>query len=208
MTAQPVTTAALATKVPARHLRDALTACLLSAAKKDSGLPVLETVHVVRTGTELVFTSTDRYRMTRVTVDVDPGNADAPDFDIVIDRADAARILPLTPKTAKAYLTLTLTLVVEGDNLTIRDLELGATVTMRCLALEFPKVSAIAPTTTEAVDRIGLDPKFLADLAKMPGRDKNVSVWFDFHGGSNPVTSEWGDGPIRYLHLIMPVRPS
>lgn len=184
-------------------LRDALTACLLSAGK-DMTLPVLISVQVEKTGRELIFRSTDRYRLTRVTVKLDDTADQAPDFVTLISAADAKRVLASIPKPTRYGLDLPVTVAMIDGMLTVDTS--GAVMRLEPLTGEFPRTDQIWPATVAAIEGIGLDPKYLTDLAKMPGRAKKEPVRFEFAGPGKPVSSRWESGDVSYEHLLMPVR--
>lgn len=192
-------TPVVATALPGPVLRNALAACVLSVEKGKYGtLPVLEAVQVVKVGDVLTFRATDRYRLTQVTVTV----KDAPegDWETIIPAADVKRIVGMLPKTGVLLVTLAPDIVTVVGS---------ASLSFTPVDAQFPKVENVIPTTTEAVEEIGIRPEQLADLAKMPGRRKNVPLFLKFNGVGKPVRVTWTDEDhenVDYLYLMMPVR--
>lgn len=204
MTATLTATAtATATTVRAAHLRAALTAATLSAGKGKDMVPVLAAVRVTRTAGTLTVLATDRYRLTRAII---PADDDGTDFEVTIPVDDVARIIALTPRPGKLA-HLTLTLQVDNGVLQVTDWD-GSTVRVVGMTEEYPRVDSLitglAPAA--ATERIGFDPRFLADLAKMPGLNRRV--FLDLRGDGKPVTASWDDDGVSFLHLLMPVRDS
>lgn len=198
MTITTETKPVVATALQAVQLRNALAATLLSVSK-DGTLPVLGMVQVEKVGDTLTFRSTDRCRLTVVTVTV----KDAPEGDWVtlIPAADVKRAVAALPKNGLDVATVTPdTIGYDWGQASMR---------FQSFEDDFPKVDQIIPTTVDAVEEIGLKPEQLADLAKMPGRRKNQPAHFKFAGASKPVRVEWTDDKydnVSYVHLMMPVR--
>lgn len=197
------TTERILTVVPPQALRDAFTACLLSVSK-DQFLPVLAAVQIEKTGAELIFRSTDRYRLTRVTITLDDVSKAAPDFVTLIDAADVKRVLTAIPKPVRHETVISVALTIDDGSLVV---DTGQAV-MRVQPVdgEFPRTEALWPAEAQAIEEIGLDPKYLIDLAKMPGRAKNEPVRFRFNGPGKPMVSEWSDDDVAYKYLLMPAR--
>ena len=189
--------------MPAQSLRSALTACLLSAEKgKMTTLPILAAVRLERTGTSLTLTATDRYRLTRVTATV----ADGPDWSFTLTAADAARVIALIPR--KDAGPMDLTLEATDGVLSVTDWG-GSSVHLTEIEGEYPRVQSVidqAGKDVEAVEEIAVNPRYLADLAKMPGL--GLAVKFQFHGAARMVTATWTDevSALQYLYLLMPCR--
>lgn len=203
MTAAPETqtTEVIASVLRATSLRNALSACLLAAgsASDRDVVQVLISVHVAKVGDELVFRATDRHRLAQVTVKLD-GSSPEGDWQTLIPAADAKRVITALPKNDRDLELATIAPGVIGYD--------WGNASMRFVPMEgeFPKTAQIIPTTTEAVEEIALNPKFLADLAKMPGRRKNEPVRMKFNGSRRPAMTTWGDDVVSYLYLMMPVR--
>lgn len=212
------TVAAEAVELSAVALRDALGACLLSVGK-DGTLPVLETVHVVSDGTSVVFTSTDRFRLTRVTVPTVADNGTGPSFDVLVESGDVKRLVTAIKETARMVernyaLKGGAFLSVEGGRLTLRDLDGSVTSARTYTDGQFPKVDGIIPDgmadTAPTAHTVAFNPKFLGELCKMPGRGKGEPVSLSFPGGPDkPCVSTWthcDDDAVEFVHVLMPVR--
>lgn len=215
--AEPVT--AVRAMVAAGHLRDALSACMLSVGK-DATLPTLTTVQIEKRAGELIVRSTDRYRLTRVTIALDAGDMPSPDWTVLVASEDVKRILSAIPKPRTNVHAVPVTLEwlddaghdLAGHAVHGLSVDTGAGG-MRVQAFEgdYPRMDNLIPsddTDTVEMGEIRLDPKRLADLCKMPGRGKFDSVSLRLRGDGKGVVSVWGDETIRYEHLLMPCRKS
>lgn len=206
MSAQPVETERTAVELAGDYVRDALTACLLSADSNRSTTPVLASVLVESTGTEVRFTATERHVLTRVVVE-----AEGPEFRALLPRDDAQRFARGIPKsnartTAGPGLPVSLA-VVDGRLWLYVP---GSSMSAELMDGEYPKVESILPAPDRKTElpegRVGIAPDYLAKLAKMPGRHRSEPVVFNFAGPGKPVLTTWGEKPISFTHLIMPVR--
>lgn len=211
LTAIPTATA---TTVRGSQLRAALTAATLSADKggRTCMVPILAAVRITRVGAKLTVLATDRYRLTRAIIPVDMTGQleefDGNDFAVTIPVADVARVLALVPRPAAKLEHFTLTLEVDELGTLVATGWDGSTVRVVGMTEEYPRVDSLITglTPVEPTDRIGFDPRLLADIAKMPGLNRNV--FFDLRGATKPVTATWSDDGVDYLHLLMPVRES
>lgn len=183
-------------------VRDALTATLLSVGGKDA-MPVLQTVRIVAAGDTLTFTSTDRFRLTIASV---PATGVAP-FEALVSSDDAKRIVTALPKRSarRAYGTPPPSVAFRFDGVAVTVIAEGSTATLRHLDDQYPNVTNIVTGWTSAeTDMIGVNPKFLADFAKMPR--ENAPAELQLAGNCKPMRSEWTAHGVNYLHIIMPVR--
>ncbi len=202
MTAQPITEVNGNVLVPATGLREALSATVVSAGT-DSMIPVLCAVRIVKEGNVLTFTSTDRYRLTRVTMTLDATYTDTPGWAILVPLADVKRIVTALPKTHKRNVFQPEAgLAVTDGRLTFE--HDGTTLTATGLDNEYPNVDRIISTgEAVATEGIGFNPKFLADVAKLPFHGSDPAV-FTFYGSTKPAVIRWDNGPGSYVHMIMP----
>lgn len=205
------------TMVGAGDLRDALTACLLSAGK-DSFLPSLMSVQIEKRAGELVFRSTDRFRLTRVTVTLDSDDMPSPDWRVLVSVADVKRVLSTVPKPRRNGSDSPVALswlddggrdagghAVNGLSLDID----GAGVRVQSIDADYPRVDSLIPTDDSDTVQMGevlFDPARMADLCKMPGRGKNEAVSLRLRGDRKGLVSEWGSETVRFVHLLMPCR--
>lgn len=201
--------------VTANHLRDALTACMLSVGK-DATLPTLMTVQIEKRAGELVFRSTDRFRLTRVTVTLDAGDMPSPDWTVLVASEDVKRILSAIPKGHVHAVPVALEWLDDagrdfgGHAVHGLSVDTGETG-MRVQAYDgdYPRMDNLVPsddTDTVEMGEVRFDPKRLADLCKMPGRLKTDSVSLRLRGDGKGAISVWGDDTIRFEHMIMPHR--
>lgn len=207
------------TMVAAGNLRDALTACMLSVGTEDH-LPVLETVQIEKRGLELILRSTDRFRLTRVTVRLDADDMPSPDWTVLIDSGDVKRMLAAIPKPKRYPVPAPVSLSWLDDGgrdaggHAVHGLSVDTGVTalrVQSFMGDFPRTDSLIPANdldTSEVGAIGFNPKYMTDLCKMPGRDKNQPVRLRFRGEGKGAVSVWGDDEVRYEHLLMPVRLS
>nr|WP_284288941.1 DNA polymerase III subunit beta [Angustibacter aerolatus] len=116
-----------------------------TAAGRDDTLPILTGVRVEIDGSRMTLLATDRYRLAMRTLDWNPGGSDAAAVALVPARtlADTAKALG-----ASASVDLALGRTGAGDGLV--GFEAGSRrTTSRLLDGEYPKVTAIFPTTTD-----------------------------------------------------------
>jgi DNA polymerase III sliding clamp (beta) subunit (PCNA family) len=98
---------------------------------------------------------------------------------------------------------ITLT-VDENDLITVSDL-FHNSVTCRGQHSNFPPYEHLIPTEFNATDTIGLNPAFLADLAKIPGVGKNSPMILKLNGPLKPMLAEVS-GDVSWRVLVMPMR--
>lgn len=188
--------------VPVSSLRDALTAAHLAVATGNDAVavPVLGMVQITKTPDQLVFRGTNRYHLLEATVPLEDALAD--EWQALLASPDVKQILAALPKAP-----VTAAVGPDGNDgllVTIKD---GADLRLRLQDLDYPKVGGLFPVTTQPVERIRLNTKLLATLAKMPGRGVGY-VKFAFNGEDKPVLAEWSDEKtmVGYRYLLMPVR--
>lgn len=72
---------------------------------------------------------------------------------------------------------------------------------------EFPKYESLMPKEFNGTNEIRFNPSFMADIAKLPMKDKNTSVLMKFIAHNKPMlaTVEGSHG-IEWTYLLMPVR--
>lgn len=203
MSVETVTTAR--TEARAVDVRDALTACLLSASK-DRTLPALVAVQVKKEGDVLTFTSTDRYRLTVATVRLDVAQGD--DFTALVASDDVKRIADSLPKRGVRTNIAPAWFTRSDDKLTVSTYD--GELTVRTMYEDYPRVDKIIPgpeTELAGASRLGFMPSYMADLCKMPGRRKSEPVVLDIVAPNKPFRATWGDSDsVQYVHIIMPTR--
>jgi len=193
-TADPMT----ATAIPVNVLRDALTAALV-AVGTESYLPMLNAVQIEKNGNTLIFRATDRYRLVRVTVQLESAPED--DWVVMLPAANVKQIVAALPK--KGLYAATLGPVDVRFTVTVED---GASLQFTPYDGYYPKSDGLIPTTFEPTESIGFTPKYLADVVKLPGRNVKDPLVFRFNGPLKPAMTQWSNGVSEYLYLLMPVR--
>jgi DNA polymerase III sliding clamp (beta) subunit (PCNA family) len=200
---EPETTEVIATILPAASLRNALSACLVAAQKTSDPkpLPVLQAVHIAKIGDQMVFRSTDRYRLVTVTIKLD--NPPEGDWETLISVADAKRAVTALPNSSRRGEIATIAPEV------IDVLTEGMALRFTPVDLDFPMTSHVVSTGSAPVEVIGLNPKFLADFAKLPGFQRNAPARLEFNGPNKPVVCNWTDDKdenVSYRYVLMAVR--
>jgi DNA polymerase-3 subunit beta len=201
--------------IAAHTLRDALTAGLLAAGKDDT-LPTLASVRVEWDSESVRVVATDRYRLVVATIDRQDGMGhdarsngyqNTADGAVLIDRKDAADLVKVLPKFARrgtvnlvAVSVVAGSVIVEGD---------GWSRSMMTVLGEFPKYRTLIPTEDMygAVETVAYNPKFLADIGKLPA-EKNTPVRLFFTKPERPMVAKLtpDNGVSEYLYMLMPVR--
>jgi len=187
-------------------LLDDLLAGAALAGGKDSSLPTLECISLESRDGKLIAACTDRYRLFigRVAFDhleIKPGE----DISIMIHRMDAAKIRALIkPLTGKRVVNPRVNVAIDGERVTVSTID--GSVTFLSWGGTFPFYEHLIPTTFEPSDEIGVNPAFLADLAKVPGIDKSVPLIIRTSGSKKPLLCETRAGDIIWQLLLMPMR--
>jgi len=187
-------------------LLDDLLAGASLAGGKDSSLPTLECISLESRDGSLIAACTDRYRLFigRVAFDkleIKPGH----DIKVMIHRMDAAKIRALIkPLTGKRVINPRVNVAIDGERVTVSTID--GSVTFLSWGGTFPPYEHLIPTTFEPSDEIGVNPAFLADLAKVPGIDKTIPLIIRTSGSRKPLLCETRAGDIIWQLLLMPMR--
>jgi len=187
-------------------LLDDLLAGAALAGGKDSSLPTLECISLESRDGKLIAACTDRYRLFigRVAFDhleIKPGE----DISIMIHRMDVVKIRSLIkPLTGKRVLNPRVNVAIDGNRITVSTVD--GSVTVLSWDGKFPSYEHLIPTVFEPADEIGVNPAFLADLAKVPGIDKSVPLIIRTSGLRKPLLCETRAGDIQWQLLLMPMR--
>ena len=194
--------------ITAPLLDDLLTGALI-AAGKDKSLPLLTCVKLSSANGVITAAATDRYRLFIGRVDhstIERDNFDSiADFDVLILREDIAKIRNLIkPLTGKRSLNPRVTFKVDGDKITVSTMD--GTVQFLSWQGNFPPFEHLIPTTFEPSDTIGINPQYLADIAKVPAIDKSVPLIIRNSGRIKPLLCETLAGDIRWQLLLMPMK--
>lgn len=200
-------TTATATKTNTLTVNAAILDNLLSGAilatDKDKSMPALNCIMLEVKDLELIAAATDRYR-------IHEGRAIMPDTEfsrVMITRDDATKIRSFLKDKIKhrspgsGDITLT---VDENDLVTVSDI-FHNSVTCRGQLSTFPPYEHLIPTEFNATDTIGINPSFLADLAKIPGVGKNSPMILKLNGPNKPLLAEVS-GDVSWRVLVMPMR--
>jgi DNA polymerase III subunit beta len=189
-------------------LNDLLSGTLI-AAGKDSSLPVLTCVQIESRDGKIIAAATDRYRLFIGRVDhatIDRDNVEKiKDFKILILREDLVKIKNLIkPLTGARVINPRVIFSVDGEKITVNTID--GSLSFLSWQGTFPAYEHLIPTTFEPADEIGVNPAFLADLAKVPGIDKGVPLIIRTSGAKKPLLCETRAGDIQWQLLLMPMR--
>ena len=182
---------------------DNLLAGAILATDKDKSLTALNCVMLEVKDQKLIAAATDRYR-------IHEGRAIMPDTQfsrVLITRDDVTKIRSFLKDKIKQRspgsgdITLT---VDENDLITVSDI-FHNSVTCRGQIATFPPYEHLIPTAFNATDTIGINPSFLADLAKIPGVGKSSPMILKLNGVNKPLLAEVS-GDVSWRVLIMPMK--
>ena len=194
----------------AAPLLDDLLSGALIAAGKDKSLPLLTCVKLSSANGVITAAATDRYRLFIGRVDHSTIERDNPvetinNFDLLILREDIAKIRNLIkPLTGKRAINPRVTFWIEQDKVTVNTID--GNVQFLSWQGNFPPFEHLIPTTFEPSDTIGVNPQYLADLAKVPAIDKSVPLIIRTSGATKPLLCETLAGDIRWQLLLMPMK--
>ena len=186
-------------------LLDNLLAGAILATDKDKSITARNCVMLEVKDMELIAAATDRYR-------IHEGRAIMPDTEfsrVMITRDDVTKIRAFLKDKIKQRspgsgdITLT---VDENDLVTVSDI-FHNSVTCRGQLATFPPYEHLIPTEFNATDTVGINPSFLADLAKIPGVGKNSPMILKLNGVNKPLLAEVS-GDVSWRVLIMPMKVS
>ena len=179
------------------------------AAGKDDTLPTLTGIRVEWDGTGVRMVATDRFRLVKAEwlneSTVQEGAA-------LVPAADLLAYVKALPKPSRFGLPPTVVIHPEDGQVrfTCVTHEGEVSRTIRTLEGEFPKYESLIPTEFAELpaDGIGMNPKYVADVAKMPS-EKNAPVRVQFTGAGRPMvwtTQTPLASKVSWLYLLMPVR--
>lgn len=188
--------------------RDLVTAASV-AVGKDNTLPVLTGIRVEWDSLSVRMVATDRYRLVKAewlnASNVSEGAA-------LVPAAELVAYVKALPKPSRFGLPPTVLIHPEDGQVrfTCVTHEGEVSRTIRTLDGEFPKYQTLIPTEFAGLDGdgIGVNPKYLADVAKMP-LDKGQVVRVRFTAPARPMVWEPTsalDSGVQWLYLLMPVR--
>lgn len=182
---------------------DNLLAGAILATDKDKSITALNCVMLEVKDQKLIAAATDRYR-------IHEGRAIMPETQfsrVLITRDDVTKIRSFLKDKIKQRspglgdITLT---VDENDLVTVSDI-FHNSVTCRGQLATFPPYEHLIPTEFNATDMIGINPSFLADLAKIPGVNKSSPMILKLNGVNKPLLAEVS-GDVSWRVLVMPMK--
>lgn len=182
---------------------DNLLAGAILATDKDKSITALNCVMLEVKDQKLIAAATDRYR-------IHEGRAIMPETQfsrVLITRDDVTKIRSFLKDKIKQRspglgdITLT---VDENDLVTVSDIFYNS-VTCRGQLATFPPYEHLIPTEFNATDMIGINPSFLADLAKIPGVNKSSPMILKLNGINKPLLAEVS-GDVSWRVLVMPMK--
>ena len=197
--------------VPVDVLRELATVAV--AAGKDDTVPNLMGVRLEWGSDGLEAVATDRWRLAHVVWDgrhtawVDSLMRDTPEGAALLPTKELVAYVKSLPKGSRRALPLVVVVRPEshGVRFTCDTGEGEVSRLIPALDGEFPKWRSLLPTEWGAVEGIAMDPKFVADVAKMPSvRGRPVRVRFTMP--TRPMV--WsGEGEcVKWQYLLMPMR--
>lgn len=189
-------------------LRDMLTGTILAAGKPANayGNTNLASIELSLDAHTLTATATDRFRAHVATVDVENVSGETAKALIGID--DAKKVvtaLKTLGRTRRAIPAENVTVTFDSDNASF-EIQ-GMHIEIRLAKSDFPNVAALFNDKTEPVESIDLNPKFLADIAKIPG-DGKPRMSFKFNGQKSCVQITVPHDVITWDVLVMPIKPA
>jgi DNA polymerase III sliding clamp (beta) subunit (PCNA family) len=191
-------------------LLDDLLAGALIAAGKDQALPMLTCVNLSSDAGVITAAATDRYRLfigkvKHATIEKDNPVETIDSFKINILREDINKIRNLIkPLTGKRAINPRVTFWMEQNKVTVNTID--GNVTFLAWDGNFPPYEHLIPSEFIPADEIGVNPSFLADLAKVPGIDKTIPLIIRTNGAAKPLLCETRAGDIQWQLLLMPMR--
>jgi DNA polymerase III sliding clamp (beta) subunit (PCNA family) len=177
------------------------------ASGKDKYLPVLNSVRVEIREPLVRVVSTDRYRLLIGDVDMPEGtHMEIGNFLITVDQVkDLVKVLPVKKNSGDVLIELSddekyVSFTYDGsDGKWSREYQV--------LTGEFPRYESLIPTVFEGTDEIRFNPVFMADIAKLPVKDKNTHVHMRLQNATKPMLGEIeGANGVAWTYMLMPVR--
>jgi DNA polymerase III sliding clamp (beta) subunit (PCNA family) len=188
--------------IPAPALDDLLGGALL-AAGKDTSMPQLATVLLESAAGIVTAVASDRYRLHVGTIV--QADASAGDFPrTLITRQDATAIKSLIKPHLTRSINPAVTISLAGDWVTVRTID--GEIKFRAYDAKFPEYKNLIPTEFAPADEIGVNPKFLADMAKIPGLDKSRPLIIRTSGSKKPLLATVETDNVSWQLLLMPMR--
>jgi DNA polymerase III sliding clamp (beta) subunit (PCNA family) len=206
LTDSPAVTITAPFSIRAAVLDDLLAGALIAAGKNSDHLPTLAAVLLEITPEGITAAATDRYRLfigesTREQL----GAADdLPAVSLLIprDEVDNLRrfIKPQLGKNSAGLVSLSL----NAGRLIAATL--NGEINLLLSSGTFPPFRQLIPTEFTGADSISLNPKFLADLSKVPGINKDIPLKIKINTPNRPVLAQYAADSITWNLLLMPMR--
>jgi DNA polymerase III sliding clamp (beta) subunit (PCNA family) len=178
------------------------------AAGTDKYLPALNTVQIEVREPLVRAVATDRYRLAIGDVEIDTTGKpmEIGVFKLYLENVkDLVKGLPIKKDSGD----VTISLSDDGKYVTFTyDGSAGRfNREYRTADGEFPKYEGLMPTEFNGTNEVRFNPSFMADIAKLPMKDRNTSVLMKFTAHNKPMlaTVEGSHG-IEWTYLLMPVR--
>ena len=168
-----------------------------SHASKDKSLPTLNAVQIESESGDLIARATDRYRLIEGTIKSLDGRLDPS----LVSLDDIKRLITL----CKAHKANRVQLSRIGDTLTVSSLGDAITFTLR--EGNFPPTQELfAKSESEpvAVEGVAFNPAFMADYAKIAGKNAAIKVYFT--GEGKPMRVRITGDAVAWRALLMPMR--
>jgi DNA polymerase III sliding clamp (beta) subunit (PCNA family) len=182
--------------VKASELSDLLTGASVAMDKGKNSLSALGSVYLSATGDSyLVAKASDRYRLIEGKLDLEAGELQ----ECQLRASDIKNILA-TIKANKVASEITLTRV--GDTLSVAIG--GASLTILLGYDKFPPYAHLFELSPSPIDKIMLNPTYLASFDKVPA--SNEGNTFTFYGQGKPVGVSINHNRISWRALLMPMK--
>lgn len=197
--------------VPADVMRD-LGAAVVAACKDDM-FPTLTGVRLEWGPFGVRTVATDRYRLAVVTWQGEPDTCHKETGGVLIPADELTAFIKALPKANRHALppSVLIKVIPEANAVMLTAVSNDGefTRTIRTLDGEFPKWESLIPTEFTGLDADGVavNPKYLADVAKMPS-ERNLPVRVQFTGSGRPMvwTADGIAKGVSWKYLLMPVR--
>jgi len=184
-------------------LDDLLGGALLVAAKDRDGIVNLATVSLESSAGSIIAAATDRFRLHIGTIV--QAAASAGDFPrTLITRQDATAIKSLIKPHLSRSVNPAVTISLAGDWVTVRTID--GEIKFRAFDGKFPDYAHLIPSEFSPADEIGVNPKFLADMAKIPGLDKSRPLILRSNGSKKPLLATVETDTVSWQLLLMPMK--
>lgn len=177
------------------------------ASGKDKTLPILNSVRMEIREPLVRVVSTDRYRLVIGDVDMPEGTSmEIGAFNLPLDSVkDLVKMLPT--KRDSGDVVIELSDDEKYVSFTYDGREGKWNKEYLLLTGDFPRYESLIPTVFEGTDKISFNPSFMADIAKLPARDKHTPVRMQLQGANKPMFGTLGGASgVSWSYMLMPVR--